>query len=149
MFNGKKIAMISSLLISSFLITTTQAQIVTTSDPSPHFSVYLENRTDQAITTRFKENQGHAYLLPAMNDNTPLAAHQKSIAYGVVFPQLGRDDKFDMILTGKQDCSFTVGFYASGNPSIVIQGPGCFGGGYTVNLQDRYVVLYVTDIHKK
>lgn len=146
--NAKNALAITSLLIGNFLVSTTHADITKLSDPTPHFSVIVENKTDQNIKMRFRENQGESYLLPSMADNTPLAAHQTSSPYGVVFPHLGRTDTFDIILTGKQDCSFTIGFYAQGDPSVAIQGLGCFGGGYSINLPDRSITLYVTDIHK-
>jgi hypothetical protein len=149
MHKTNKIFAISSLLISSFITVTAHADVTALrSDPAPHFSVIVENKTDQNITMRFRENQGSVYLQPALADKTPLAAHQNSMPYGVVFPHLGTEDTFDMTLTGKQDCTFTIGFYASGNPRINIQGPGCFGGGYSVNLPERTVSLYITDIHK-
>jgi hypothetical protein len=149
MLNAKKALLIGSALLGSFFVSTIQAETTSMSETSPHFSVFVENKTDQQVTMRFRENQGSSYLEPALADNTPLAAHKKSLPYGVVFPQLGRKDTFDIIVTGKQDCAFTIGFYAPGNPNVVIQGPGCFGGGYSVNLAERYVLLYVTDIHKK
>jgi hypothetical protein len=145
-----KLFVINSLLISSFLTAAAHANVTKMkSDPAPHFSVIVENKSDQNIKMRFHENHGSVYLQPALADNTPLAAHQESMPYGVVFPHLGTDDTFDMTLTGKQDCTFTIGFYASGNPRIAIQGPGCFGGGYSINLPARTVSLYITDIHKK
>jgi hypothetical protein len=145
--NVTKALLIGSILIGSFSISTAEAASI--DKGNSHFSVIVENKTDQKVSMRFRENQGSSYLEPALADNTPLEAHQKSLPYGVVFPHLGRTDTFDMVVTGKQDCAFTIGFYAPGNPSVVIQGPGCFGGGYSINLADRSVLLYVTDIHKK
>ena len=94
---------------------------------------------------RFHPVTGNVSLEPSLIDGTPLSASQMSSKYGVVFNPLGRDDTFDVVFTGQQDCAFNVAFYAPNNPKITVSGPGCFGGGYRVN--GNTLVLYITDIH--
>jgi hypothetical protein len=114
-------------------------------DPQPHFFVQMENQSDHDAAISFQPVVGSVSLTPELPSHTTLSAHQKSQKYGVVFNPLGKDDSFNIVFTGKQDCAFKVEFYAVYNPKITISGYGCFGGGYRVNRDT--LELYVSDIH--
>lgn len=117
----------------------------TVATAAPHFFIQMENQSAKETLLRFQPVTGNVSLEPALADATPLAPASQSARYGVVFNPLGRDDTFNVVFTGQQDCAFHVAFYAPNNPKITVSGPGCFGGGYKV-VGDT-LRLYVSDIH--
>lgn len=121
------------------------AAALSTNDP--HFYVQMENQSDHTTSISFQKVSGNVSLSPTLAEHTPLAAHDKSDKYGVVYNPLGRNDTFNIVFTGKQDCTFNVAFFAVNNPKINISGYGCFGGGYKI--KGNTLELYVSDIHLK
>lgn len=132
-----------SIAIGAIVSLNVTAQI-NLADPQPHFFVQMENQSNQDAAISFQPLVGNVSLVPTLSTHTTLPAHQKSQKYGVVFNPLGRNDSFNIVFTGKQDCAFTVEFFAPNDPKITISGFGCFGGGYRVNRDT--LELYVSDI---
>lgn len=144
--NIKKLFFLASIAICNVSPLNAYAVITEHSaSVNPHFYVRMENKSNQDAFISFKPVVGNVSLLPVLNSHTPLLTHEQSQKYGVVFNPLGRNDTFDIIFTGKQDCSFNIAFYAQNNPKVTISGPGCFGGGYRVNKDT--LELYISDIH--
>ncbi len=114
---------------------------------APHFFLQLKNGTNKNITISVKENVGKMHLEPQLVDNTPLAAQQSSEKYGVVFEPLTAEGMFDVVFTGQKACTFTIGYFAPGNPKITVMGHGCNGGGYQIIDNGHTLLLYVSDIH--
>lgn len=113
----------------------------------PHFYIQMENHSERDASISFQKVIGNISLIPTMSDHTTLLSHQKSGKYGVEISPLGRDDQFNIVFTGKEDCAFNVAFYAVYDPKITISGLGCLGGGY--KLQGNTLVLYISDISLK
>jgi hypothetical protein len=111
----------------------------------PHFYIQMDNQSNKDISLNFQPVSGSVSLTPTLANNVPLLAHQQSNKYGVIFDDLGRDDTFNVIFTGQQDCVYNVAFYAVNNPKITISGLGCFGGGY--HIDGNTLVLTVLEIH--
>lgn len=108
----------------------------------------MQNRSYTDATISFSQNIGNVYLDPTLSDHTPLPANSTSHKYGVVINPLLPEDTFDIIFTGKHDCTFTVGFYAPANPKITMEGPGCSGGGYQIIDNGMTLQLFISEIHK-
>ncbi|RDI45191.1 hypothetical protein [Aquicella lusitana] len=138
-------------LTAFFLFTLLLSTALYASSPA-HFYLQMENRSEKTTILRFEPNEKNSqtavYLIPALNNNTPLAAHEKSPQYGVHIEPLTAQATFDIIFTGKQDCHFTVGYYGPGNPKVSVAGPGCLGGGYQLIDKGRTLLLYISDIRR-
>lgn len=128
-------------LFASFLIT---SQAIA----EQHFYVQMENRTEGSVGISFQQAVGNIYLDPVLADYTPLAAHQASEKYGVHIEPLDPKSTFNIVFTGKKDCTFNVAFYAPGRPKITSYGLGCYGGGYQLIDNGATLLLFVTDIKK-
>lgn len=142
----EKFKKLFTLTALSFLSLNATAEI-NLNDPTPHFYVQMENQSNQDASVSFTPRVGNVSLAPELSSHTSLPAHQKSQKYGVVFNPLGRDDSFNIVFTGKQDCAFTIEFFAPNDPKVTISGLGCFGGGYRVNRDT--LELYISDIRTK
>jgi len=143
----KTTAILGVLVAASISMTFANAAPLSVNDPTPHFFVVMENQTDQDVSISFKVDTGQVYLTPSLPDHTPLASHQSSQKYGVVYPVVGTSDVFSMIFTGQQDCDISVEFFAPGNPKITMAGFGCDGAGYRVVGDTLF--LTATGIHSK
>ncbi len=141
----KQLLVLAGLIAVSNL---SYASSLNTIATNPHFYVMMENRSDKDVSISFQKGVGDVDLNPILNDHTLLPAHKTSLKYGVNFHPLGREDTFNIVFTGKQDCAFNVGFYSRGNPKITVSGLGCYGGGYSINDLDHTLLLYVSDIHE-
>jgi len=113
----------------------------------PHFNLVMENQSDKDATISFQQVVGNVDLTPVLADHMPLALHSSSIKYGVNFHPVDPQDTFNIIFTGKQDCTFNIAFYAPADPKVTVSGPGCYGGGYSILDGGYTLLLYVSDIH--
>lgn len=129
-------------IITGLFITTTYAA-------PAHFFIQAENRSDKNASLSFQQDVGNIYLDPIMNEHTNIAAHALSTKYGVHIEPLDPKASFNIIFTGKQDCTFNIGFYGPGNPKVTVSGAGCYGGGYEIIDNGTALLLYISDIHKK
>lgn len=112
---------------------------------NPHFFVQMENLSNQQTYVSFQPLTRNVSLIPELVEHSLLPPHQLTARFGVVFEPLGKNDSFNIIFTGKEDCTFNVAFYAVNNPKITIAGAGCFGGGYEI--KGNTLRLYISDIH--
>lgn len=138
MFSKGKLFVFISLLSSTVF-----------ADPVPHFYIQMENQSDKNASISFQKNVGNVSLQPVLNDHTPLPAKQLSNRYNVFFDPLDSADTFNIVFTGKNDCTFTVGYFAPANPKVSVSGLGCRGGGYRIIDGGYTLLLYVSDIHLK
>lgn len=115
----------------------------------PHFYIQMENLSDKAAAISFKQEVGNVFLEPGLADKTPLDAHTSSAQYDVHIEPLDPKATFDVVFTGKKDCTFNIGFYAPANPKVIVSGEGCYGGGYQITNEGTTLLLYISDIHKK
>lgn len=115
----------------------------------PHFYVKMENRSAKPASISFQPDVGSVSLNPIMSDHTPLAAQETSEKYEVYFKPLDTKSTFNIVFTGKQDCTFNIGYYGPANPKVTVSGPGCYGGGYQITDSGHTLLLYVSDIHLK
>ena len=144
----KKISLLTSVLALTLSPLIAQAGLVTKdANDQPHFFVQMANQSSHDVTLSFKQvaGDGKIELSPTLADNTPLAANQQSLVYGVTYVPLGESDQFNIIFTGKLSCAFTVAFFAPGDPEITMSGYGCAGGGYSVT--GHTLILYISNIH--
>lgn len=117
--------------------------------PVPHFYLQLENNSDKAVTLSFISKDGNTYLNPNLNNQLSLSTHQQTPKYQVYFKKLDPAITFDVAFKGKAECTFTVGYFAPGNPKISMSGFGCNGGGYKIIDNGTTLLLYVSSIHLK
>jgi hypothetical protein len=142
----KKVLFILGLLVlNNTILANTPSAI---SDPSPHFYVEMQNQSQKNASISFAPGVGNVFLQPELLKMTPLPANQTSNKYGVYFDPLVPEDTFNIIFTGKNDCIFTVGFFAPADPIITMSGLGCAGGGYKIIENGTTLLLYISDIHK-
>lgn len=114
-----------------------------------HFNLKMENRSDKDTTITFTRHTGNVSLIPELQANTYLAPHTMTFSYGVEITPMSPQASFDITFKGKENCTFTVGYYGPGNPKISIAGSGCHGGGYELIEDNHTLLLYVSDIHLK
>lgn len=138
----KKLAALMGLLLLTSLCSTPLF-----ANSRPHFYVQMENRSDKTASISFKTDIGNVFLNPVLNTDTPLSAQEKSRKYEVHIEPLNDKSTFNIIFTGKQDCTFNIGYYAPANPKVTVSGPGCYGGGYQITDNGYTLLLYVSDIH--
>lgn len=136
---------ISKLARNSILALVSATTPFLVSAANPHFFVQMENLSSQQTSVSFRALTPNVSLIPELADHSLLPPNQLTARFGVMFTPLGKDDNFNIIFTGKQDCLFNVAFYAVNNPKITISGPGCFGGGYEII--GNTLRLFVSDIH--
>lgn len=137
------------LMILAGLIATTSVFAFSPAASSPHFNLVMENRSDKDVNISFQQEIGYIDLDPVLNDHTPLSPHSTSLKYAVNFYPLDPKDTFNIVFTGKQNCTFNIAFYAPANPKVTISGLGCYGGGYSITDGGYTLLLYVSDIHLK
>ena len=136
------------VFLGSFMIISVQAETVKIiQNSAPHFYLQMENQSDKEASISFQQGVGNVSLTPVLQDHTSLAGHQQSAKYAVTFSPLDPADTFNVIFTGKRDCTFTVGYFAPGNPKISVSGYGCNGGGYRIIDGGYTLLLYVSDVH--
>lgn len=144
----KKFTLLNCALAFTLSPFVAEASLVTRdANDQPHFYVQMANQSSHDVTLSFKQvaGDGKIELSPTLADNTPLAANQQSLVYGVTYVPLGESDQFNIIFTGKQSCAFTVAFFAPGDPEITMSGYGCAGGGYSVS--EHTLTLYISNIN--
>lgn len=122
--------------------------MMTSAYAAPHFYLQMENRSDKEAAISFQKGEGNVYLAPNLGEKTPLPAQGKSGKYQVNIEPLEPQATFKIIFAGKQPCQFTVGYFAPGNPTVQVLGPGCRGGGYQIIDNGYTLLLYVTDIKR-
>jgi hypothetical protein len=139
-FMKKFFCLISALLLSGTVF-------ANNSSDNPHFYIQMQNQSQKSATISFSPLVGNVFLQPELIKNTPLPANEVSQKYGVYFDPLTTEDTFNIIFTGKNDCVFTVGYFAPADPTIFISGLGCAGAGYKITDGGKTLLLYISDIH--
>ncbi len=145
----KKLMMLGTITAFSMTAISAQAELLKTKKDAPHFYIKMENQSDKDATVSFQQDVGYVFLTPILGDHTALPAHQKSQRYGVTLAPLDPADTFNIVFTGQNDCTFKIGFFGPGNPTVNVSGSGCYGGGYKIvdEGDGLSLVLYVSDIH--